>query len=191
MPRSYTKTKRAEKEAETRERIVEAALQLHGEHGPLATTISMIAERAGVQRHTVYAHLPDDRAVFMACSGLHLERSPLPSPELWAPINDPSERLGAALTALFAWFAGNEALLGAVLRDAETSALLREISELRFGGPFGAIIASLSPGLDAKGLAALNLALSFHTWRTLVRESGLEPNDAVNLMVETVHRPAT
>ena len=186
MARPYNKTKRAQREAETRERIVEAALQLHGEHGPLATTISMIAERAGVQRHTVYAHLPDDRAVFMACSGLHFERAPLPAPELWAAINDPSARLRMALGAVYAWFAGNEKLLAAVLRDAETSPLLREISDLRFGIPFGAIVASLSPGLDARGNAALALALSFHTWRTLVREAGLKPADAIDLMVGTI-----
>lgn len=186
MARGYTKTKRAEQEAETRERIVDAALQLHGEHGPLATTISMIAERAGVQRHTVYAHLPDDRAVFMACSGLHIERAPLPSPELWAAINDPSQRLRTALSAVYAWFGRNEALVAAVLRDAETSAILREISDLRFGVPFGAISASLSAGLDSRGHAALGLALSFHTWRTLVRESGLSPDAAIDLMVETI-----
>jgi AcrR family transcriptional regulator len=190
MARGYTKTKRAELEAETRERIVDAALQLHGERGPLATTISMIAERAGVQRHTVYAHLPDERAVFMACSGLHAERAPLPSPELWAAINDPSARLRTALSAIYEWFGRNEALLAAVLRDAETSPLLREVSDLRFGVPFAAIRASLSPRLDARGHAALNLALSFHTWRTLVRESGLSLDAAIDLMIDTVI-PAT
>ena len=38
----------------------------------------MIAERAGVQRHTVYAHFPDERSLNMACSGLVHERDPLP-----------------------------------------------------------------------------------------------------------------
>jgi AcrR family transcriptional regulator len=186
MARTYTKGKRAEKEADTRQRIVEAALQLHGEIGPNSTTISLIAERAGVQRHTVYAHLPDDRAVFMACSGLFDERAPVPSPEEWAGINDPVTRLRTALAALYAWYARNEAVIAHVQRDAEQNATLREISDLRFGGPFSAIYHSLVGGMVEKEQAALALALSFYTWRTLTREGGLAPVDAVELMVSSV-----
>ena len=186
MARIYTKTKLAEREAETRQRIVEAAVELHGEVGPAQTTVSMIAERAGVQRHTVYAHFADDRELLMACSGLHAGREPLPSPDAWSSIEDPSTRLRAALTALYGWFARNEAMTANVLRDAERSALVREVSGLRFGTGFAAIGASVASGLAPNGRAALALALSFFTWRTLVREAGLEPNAAVELMVSTI-----
>lgn len=186
MARTYTKTRRAEQEAGTRERIVEAALALHGEIGPNRTTISMIADRAGVQRHTVYAHLPDERSVFMACSGLFEERHPLPSPELWATINDPEARLRAALIAVYGWFGEHESIVGAVLRDAEQNAVLAEVSGMRFGEPLGAIFTSLDEGLTAGERAALRLALSFHTWRTLVREADLKPAAAADLMVRTV-----
>jgi AcrR family transcriptional regulator len=186
MARAYTKGKRAEHEAETRERITAAALALHTEIGPAATTISMIAERAGVQRHTVYAHFPDERSILMACSGMHAERAPMPSPRLWDTINDPSTRLKKALTAVYAWFAENEAIVAAVLRDAEHHPLLREISDIAFGTHLSAIASSLAAGLGAKGQAALQLALSFHTWRTLTRDAGLKPAAAVGLMVGTV-----
>jgi AcrR family transcriptional regulator len=186
MKRSYTKGKRAEQEAETRLRIIEAALALHSEFGPAQTTVSMIAERAGVQRHTVYAHLPDDRSIFMACSGLHAEREPLPSPAAWETTNDPSVRLKQALTALYMWFARNEQLIAAVLRDAEHHAVLREIAALRFGTGLDAIADSLSAGLRARGKAALTLAMTFHTWRTLVHGAGLKPGAAVDLMVHAV-----
>lgn len=186
MARSYVKTRRAEAEAETRQHIVEAAVALHSEIGPNATTISMIAERAGVQRHTVYAHFPDERTMLMACSGLHLEREPLPDPSAWEAVNDPQTRLRAALGALYDWFERNEAVTGNVLRDAETNPVLREISGMRFGGAFGAMSASLSPGLGEAGKAALALAMSFFTWRTLVRESGLPPDAAVEIMAGLV-----
>jgi len=186
MTRSYTKGKRAEQEAETRQRIVEAALMLHGEVGPNATTISMIAERAGVQRHTVYAHLPDERTTFMACSGLHLERAPLPSPESWAAIADPAARLQSALGALYDWFEGNERLLALVFRDTETNNTLREVSELRFGHSMSAIYHSLATGLPSGSGPALTLALSFHTWRTLARGAGVDRKGAIKLMVRTV-----
>jgi AcrR family transcriptional regulator len=80
MSRTYTLKRRAERQAETRRRIVEAAVDLHSSIGPARTTVSMIAERAGVQRHTFYAHFPDERSLFLACSGLTLERDPLPDP---------------------------------------------------------------------------------------------------------------
>ncbi len=186
MARTYIKGKRAEQEAETRQRIVEAALALHGEVGPNATTISMIADRAGVQRHTVYAHLPDERATFMACSGLHLERAPVPAPHDWSAIDDPAARLRAALTALYGWFERNERLLALVFRDVETNDTLREVSELRFAPPMGAIHQSLAVGLPAGTGPALTLALSFHTWRTLARGTGLDAAGAVSLMERTI-----
>src|SRR5689334_22484728 len=98
MARTYTLKKRAEQQAETRKRIVEAAVELHSTVGPSATTLSMIAEKAGVQRHTLYAHFPDERSVFMACSGLTHERDPMPTADAWREIADHSERLTAGLT---------------------------------------------------------------------------------------------
>ncbi len=186
MARTYTKAKRAESEAETRQRIAEAALSLHSEIGPARTTISQVAERAGVQRHTVYAHFPDERSLLMACSGLHLEKEPLPSPEAWAGVADPGARLAKALTALYAWYARNRPLLSNVLRDAEYHAVLREVSELRFGPGIAAIARSVGDGLDKQGQAALRLALSFHTWQTLIYGGGLKHAAAVDLMVKTV-----
>jgi AcrR family transcriptional regulator len=186
MARSYVKTRRADNQAETRERIVAAAVALHGEIGPTATTISMIAERAGVQRHTVYAHFADELSLLMACSGLHLEQHPLPAPEAWSQLPTPQARLTAALTALYAWFAQNEAMAANVLRDAEQNAALRQVTELRFGGAFGRIFASLAPGLGPAGKAALTLALSFHTWRTLTRDARLGEKKAVAQMVRAI-----
>src|SRR5215471_21550647 len=97
--RPYTQTRRAQNQAETRLRIVEATVALHGELGPVHTSISAVAERAGVQRHTVYAHFPTERGLALACSGLALERDPLPDERAWLSISDPKERLRHGLTA--------------------------------------------------------------------------------------------
>jgi AcrR family transcriptional regulator len=186
MTRTYTKTRRAEREAETRQRIAEAALELHTKVGPAQTTISMIAERAGVQRHTVYAHFPNDQALLMACSGLHLERDPPPDPAEWEGVNDPAVRLRKGLSALYDWFARNAELSSRVLRDAEHHAATRHAIEMRFAPRVGAIYDSLAGDLGARGRAALHLALSFYTWRTLVEEAGMKPTAAVELMVGTI-----
>ena len=82
-PRTYQLKRRAERQDQTRQRIVDAAIALHTTVGPAWTTVSAIAERAGVQRHTVYSHFPDERALGLACSGCYVERSPLPDASTW------------------------------------------------------------------------------------------------------------
>lgn len=187
MARTYTKSKRAESEAETRQRIVDAAVGLHTEVGPAKTTISMIAERAGVQRHTVYAHFPGERELLMACSGHTESLDPMPGPEAWETINDPELRLSRALTVLYDWYGRNAQLNGNVLRDFEDGhPVVHEVFRVRWLPRVEATNASLAVGLKAKGKAALALALSFHTWRTLTRDGGLKPAAAVGMMVRAI-----
>lgn len=186
MGRTYTLKRRAEQQAQTRRRIVEAAVELHGSVGPALTTISMVAERAGVQRHTLYAHFPTERALFLACSALSVERSPLPDPEAWRAIDDRTRRLRAGLGEVYGWYERNADLAACVLRDAERHELTREMATLRFG-PFQAACRDvLGAGLTARQRAVLHLALSFFTWRSLVRESGLSRNAAVAILGQAI-----
>jgi AcrR family transcriptional regulator len=186
MARSYTLKKRAEQQAQTRQRIVEAAVDLHGSIGPALTNFSMLAERAGVQRHTLYAHFPDERSLSLACSGLVLERDPLPDAAQWRGVANQRDRLRAGLRAIYDWYERNAELTACVLRDAEYHALTREIIDMRFGPPMSSYEAVLGATLTAKQRALLRLALSFFTWRTLVREGGLNTDAAVKTMVEAV-----
>jgi AcrR family transcriptional regulator len=186
MTRTYTLKRRAEQQAETRRRIVEAAVDLHGSIGPALTTISMVAERAGVQRHTFYAHFPDERSLQLACSGLVFERDPLPDAEPWRVIAEGNERLRVGLRAIYDWYERNADLAACVLRDAEHHALTRETTELRFGPPMAACGEVLGAKLNAKQRALLRLALSFFTWRTLARETGLKQTAAVAVMVQAI-----
>lgn len=186
MARNYTKKRRAAQEAETRQRIVEAAIALHGTVGPARTTVSMIADRAGVQRHTFYAHFPDERSMLMACSGHSLERDPLPEAAAWRAVSDPAERLRTGLNAVYAWYARNAGVVACVLRDAEHHDLVREISALRFGPSMTAFHAVLGEPLDPAQHPMLALALSFHTWRTLTLEVGLTQEAAVAAMSQAI-----
>jgi len=186
MTRTYTLGRRAEQQAQTRLRIVEAAVALHGELGPALTSLSMVAERAGVQRHTLYAHFPDERSLFMACSGLSLERDPLPDAADWLGIADRAERLRTGIAALYAWYERNADLAGCVLRDAEYHPLTREIADLRFGPPMAAYAEVLGMKLNARQRAMLPLSLSFSTWRILVKNSGLKSAAAAKAMARAV-----
>jgi AcrR family transcriptional regulator len=186
MARTYTLKRRAEKQAETRNRIVEAAVDLHSSVGPALTTFSMVAERAGVQRHTLYAHFPDERSLFLACSGLAMARDPLPDAEPWRAIEDRSERLRTGLREVYGWYERNAAMAACVLRDAEYHALTKEMAEMRMEPHMAAYRDALGAGLSARQRAVLQLALSFFTWRTLVAEAGLKPVAAVDAMVRAV-----
>jgi AcrR family transcriptional regulator len=186
MARTYTLGRRAEKQAETRQRIVEAAVELHGTVGPASTTFSMVAERAGVQRHTLYAHFPDERSLLMACSGLAMERDPLPDPAPWRAIEDRSEQLRVGLWAIYGWFERNAELAACVLRDAEVHPLVGEIVGLRMGPSMAAWHEVLGATLNAKQRALLRLALSYFTWRTLVRDGGLKSSTAAGTMAQII-----
>jgi AcrR family transcriptional regulator len=186
MTRTYTLKRRAEKQAETRQRIVEAAVDLHSSVGPAQTNLSMVAERAGVQRHTLYAHFPDERSLFMACSGLAMERDPLPDPAPWRALADPRERLRAGLLAIYSWYERNATLAACVLRDAEYHPATREMMALRMAPHMQAYQEVLGAKLNARQRVMLHLALSFFTWRTLVRDSGMKQTAAAASMVEAI-----
>ncbi len=186
MARSYILKRRGEQQAETRKRIVEATVDLHTEFGPAQTSISMIAERAGVQRHTVYAHFPDERTLLMACSGLANERDPMPDAADLRSISDRKTRLRTGLTALYAWFERNQQLMGCVMRDAEHNATVREVATQGFGTRLAAFDDVLGTGLASQQRTLLRVALSFYTWRTLTNDVGLGTTDAVEAMVRAI-----
>lgn len=118
MTRAYTLRKRAQKQEETRARIVEAVVALHQEAGPLHTTISAVAERAGVERLTVYRHFPDEPSLFAACSSHYMAAHHPPDPASWMAIADPRERTRAALKALYSYYREVAPMFAPVLRDA-------------------------------------------------------------------------
>src|SRR5688500_16831838 len=111
MARSYELKKRAERQEQTRMRIVEAAVALHGEVGPARTTVSAVAERAGVERHTYSRHFPDERSLLLACSGHFTALNPLPDPARWEAIADPQARLRRGIREVYGYYARHEGLL--------------------------------------------------------------------------------
>jgi len=183
-PRPYRKRRRAELEEETRRRITEATVELHGTLGPARTTVSAIAERAGVQRATVYRHFPDDRALFEACSSHWGARNPRPDAGRWAEIADPEARLRTALAELYDWYDGTEYMLEKVARDAALVEAMRA-PVARTAEWLAAAAGLLAAGRDDDGpgvRAAIGHALAFDTWRSLVRRQGLAPAEALDLM---------
>src|SRR5687767_11798774 len=165
--RSYRLGKRAEKQQDTRRRIVEAAVELHGTHGPARTTVSQIAERAGVQRHTFYAHFPDELSLFLECSGLVTKRDPLPDFAALRSVPAGGERVMRGLHHLYDWYRRNARLTACVLRDAEFHAITREMVELRMEPAFRDARSVLGEGLGGQSRALLDVGLDFRCWQRL------------------------
>ena len=182
--REYLLGRRAEKQAETRQRIIQAALDLHSTQGPARTTVSQIAERAGVQRHTYYAHFPVERDLFLACSGLAMERDPLPDFGALRARPVGRDRVRIGLKRLYEWYSRNNQQAACVLRDAEDHALTREVVELRMGPAFQEAAEVLGEGLSQRSHALLGVALSFHCWSNLARS--MNPGIAAELMSDAV-----
>src|SRR5918911_2514805 len=194
--RAYTKTRRAQLEAQTRQRITAATVELHREVGPASTTISAIAERAGVQRLTVYRHFPDERTLLGACSAHWRAGHPAPDPSPWPAIADPEERLRTALAAFYAYYASDEPMMAKIRRDAEVMPALRAtIADVAVY--MEAVVDILSAGWGVRGRrrellrAAIGHAVEFETWRSLVRRQGLSPERAIELAAATVRTAAT
>ena len=187
MPRKYELKRRAENAVATRQRIVEAAIELHGTLGPGRTSVSAIAVRAGVERQTYYRHFPDNRSLFMACSAGWAERHPLPDASAWREIADPERRLRLALSELYSYYADNELMLSNVIRDAQSHALTAELAAvllMAITALRDALAEAIAPqGAPPQASAMLDLALDFTTWRGLVRRSGLDLVVAVEVMV--------
>ncbi|HMA01510.1 MAG: TetR/AcrR family transcriptional regulator, partial [Gemmatimonas sp.] len=194
--RKYELKQRAERLAEVRHRILDAVVALHEELGPARTTISAIAERAGVERLTVYRHFADESSLFGACFAHFSEKVPPPNPATWSDIEDPVDRLRAALLAFYAYYERGEDMLSHVMQDAPRIPALAAV--VRPWGEFvDAVRAALVKGWGVKGharrhlAAALGHALRFESWQSLTRFEGLTRSDAADLMVALAQTAAT
>jgi AcrR family transcriptional regulator len=189
--RKYELKRRADEMADTRRRITEAAVELHGTVGPSRTTMSAVAQRAGVQRHTVYRHFPDEEALLGACSAHYFTANPLPDAELWRAISDPRQRLARALDELYAYYERTEPMFTNVIRDLElVDAIRPAIAPLQSYLAEAARI--LAAGWHARGRrrrvldAALHHAIDFQTWRSLTTNDRINRSEAVELAVVLV-----
>jgi len=182
--RPYRLGRRAERQAQTRQRIVEAAVDLHSTVGPATTSISAIAECAGVQRHTVYAHFPDETLLFEACSSHWIDANPFPDVSEWLEIADPEQRLGRAIGDVYAWYDRVEDALALFVRDAHVFPSWGEARRARLC-ELADLLAKDLPRRKAVR-AAVGHALEFETWRSLVRTQGLSNRAAADAMARLV-----
>ena len=191
MAREHDTGRRDGRRERTRHRIIEATVELHETVGVARATISAIAERAGVQRLTVYRHFPDERALLSACSGHWMASNPPPEPGSWSQVADPQERLRLALGEVYAYHRSTESMMSNIVREAPVKPVLLEVSEpyFRHWERMRYVLATgwgVGDERLAMLLATLGHALDFQTWRSLVRQQGLSDEQAVEAMAGMV-----
>jgi AcrR family transcriptional regulator len=185
--RPYKMKRRAELEAQTKLRITESAVELHGTLGPARTSMKAVAEHAGVPRSTVYRHFADEEALFGACSAHWSAENPPPDVTRWTQIDDPDERLTAALDELYTYYRRAGGMLDKLLRDevqvpivAKLFAPYHQLMEL--------VTEILMRGRGLRGKArdrtraAIGHAIAFRAWQQLTEEGELGDGEAAELM---------
>lgn len=181
--RPYVKRLRADSESETHDRIVEATVALHEELGPARTTISAIAERAGVQRLTVYRHFPDESALIAACSARWSGRMPFPDLDA-IEIADPRRRARAILLALYRFYRAGDRMLTKVIADAHDMPVVRrELAPL--AEYLERVVGELErawPQRSSHRRTTLEHAVQFPTWKSLAALTGSD-SEAVDLVL--------
>ena len=191
MTRPYRLQQRALTQQATRLRIVEAAVALHTTVGPAQSSVSEIARRAGVERHTFYSHFPDERTLLAACAELHGEQRPLPDPESWRAVGDRERRLRRGLGELYAFYERNGDALAPVVRDAAVHGPTREIFGRTLGKRFSRMRDVLAEPFGARAarrrrlLTVLELFLTLDVWRLLAKATRSRA-EAVDVAVRAV-----
>jgi AcrR family transcriptional regulator len=187
--RQYQMRKRAAQVDGTRQRIVEAASNLHGTIGPAETTIAGIAREAGVTRLTVHRHFPDEETIFEACSAHWLAGQRPPDPAAWEQVSDPVQRFRTGLTDLYRFYREGEAMLTRVYRDkAVLPASRRQALDDRDAALMRVLLDAFPDNPDHRLAAVVGHATSFWTWRSLCVDHGLPDPDAVEIMTTLVTR---
>jgi AcrR family transcriptional regulator len=189
--RPYRMQRRAVLQEETRRRITESAVELHGTLGPARTSMTAVAARAGVRRSTLYRHFPDEASLFEACSAHWSAANPAPDLGGWAAIRDPDQRLHNALRELYPYFRRNEAMLDNLFRDENVVPAVAR----RFAGFRGYLSAAAETLIAGRGLrgsrgrrtaAAVGHAVAYSTWKSLAVEQRLGDDESCELICSLV-----
>ena len=178
--------KRRDKVEETRRRIAKATYELHSTIGPALTTVSLISERSGLPRQTVYRNFGTQLEIFRSCIAFGLEMNPLPDPKRWLSIADPYERLSVGLRELYRWFEATEAVMTNSLRDfgavPESAEAMQPVGEV-----FQRMFEALAGGWQGSEVnALLSLAVDFATWKKLRREHGMTSSAIVEMWLDII-----
>ncbi len=192
MARAYTKTRRASKEQETHHRILSAALALYAAVGPSATTISAVAQRASVQRLTVYRHFPQETDLLAKSLSYWFEQNPMPNRVEWREDVAPENWPIAILSMLYSYYDETAGFLPSVLSDRNRLPELNSLliaHDARLNEMQTDILMHLPEPRRNSALcrAVVHHAVQFSTWQSLA-ENNLDTVELAALMEDWIQR---
>jgi AcrR family transcriptional regulator len=189
-PRVYRQKVRAKQHEETRQRIVESAVALHESIGDEQTTVTKIADRAGVSRVTVYRHFPDEQSLLQACTQHYLGANPPPDPSSWMSHMEGEARLRAALTEIYGYHRRTERMMDRAFADSVSNETLAGLFQPYFDF-WNHVRDTLAAAWDGAPVTPIiGHAIDFRTWKTLVREQGMPEERAIEVFVGLVESEA-
>ncbi len=190
--RPYRMKRRAAATAETRQRIVNAAIELSLEHWYDEITLRQIAARAGVALQTVVNHFGTKEGILAAC----LEQ-PLPAEMMTRVSATPDDVEGAVRLLAADYEVAGDAILRSIALEGRIEALRpfldrgREEHRRWVGRTFPAALTGLRGAAHGRRLDLLACATDVLTWKQLRRDRGLgqsQTQRAIQELVEALHR---
>ena len=183
-PRKYTLGKRVTAVAETRQRIIDAAMARYQEKGISDTSMQDVARQADVSPGTVLNHFPtpDDLAAAVVA---HLTAVlSVPGEEIFAGLHTVAERAARLVHELAAFYERSEPWYRVLERDRGRVKALAE-GEARFYSAIDALVKmALGPLAAHEQTVAMVLALTNPSVFGVLQGRGLSPEAAADLLME-------
>lgn len=186
-PRQYSMSVRAEKAAETRERILDAALRCYRETGVAGTSLQAVARRAAVSPATVLNHFGSAEALARTVierlgSDLHI-----PDDTQWAEQDRPA-RVRRLVREMFDFYERSRPWFDIFRAELGVAPALRE-GEAEYNEAVGAMYTRVfGEALLDDRARAVAFGLTGPAAFAALRDAGMSVGDAADLIADTVNR---
>lgn len=182
MPRKYDLGRREAQQADTRRRIVDAALELYQEQGVAATTMLDVARRADVAPGTVANHFGSAAGLAAVATDRVLSDLHVPTPDMFDGVDGLSDRIGLLVRELAAFMDRSETWWKVTQREPAGAQVWAD-AEARYYAELDTLVrTALGPlAADADAVAVVMAILG--TWVIgAIQATGRSAETAVDLV---------
>jgi AcrR family transcriptional regulator len=184
-PRRYKMVARAQAAAETRERILDAAVELFWDSPAEPVSLEDVAGRAGVAVQTVIRRFGGREGLFAAAAERETSRTRSQRDE--APVGD----VAGAVRVLLDHYEEMGDRVGRLLAEEQRSPVLRDVAERGrllhrewCARVFAPALTRVTGSERRRRLAQLVAVCDFYTWKLMRRDAGLSRRQTELALVE-------
>ncbi|MCB9136696.1 MAG: TetR/AcrR family transcriptional regulator [Anaerolineales bacterium] len=187
MPRQYKMQTRSMATEKTKERIVQAAKELHASQGLQGTSYIEIADKAGVAMATVYRHFPSIADLIPACASSIVVLQTLTPDAVIALFQGKAgvlERLEWIIQGTCECYERDSGWLQAARREGDLIPTLSEVIDEQQKNLRILVRAALEESnVTERQVQVLAALMDFPLWKSL-RDMGLTPDEATDQVLE-------